>query len=172
MVNRRQPTAPATIDATIRSTRHRLLPVFRESPDAIVGVLDVAIYLHENRALAPATRNPVFVPETMAAELLFGSHLAEPRDIAIVLDEHGGFEGIATASDIIEDLIRDAAPPIAGAEEIRHLEDGRLIASGNARLEDLEDELGAGLAVDGIDTIGGLLFIPTRPRHQCPRPTA
>ncbi len=152
-------TAPAeAVDRLVRSCHHRFLPVYDNSPDAVVGVLDSAAYLHSGGRMAGAIAKPVFVPETMAAEQLFRSHLNDPRRLVVVLDEHGGFEGVATASDIIEDLIRDAVPPADGAGEIRHLGAGTFLATGAARLEGLEVELGVALAEDGIDTIGGLLF--------------
>ena len=145
-----------SIRAAVAGCSHRLLPAYRDEPDHIVGVLDVESFLFDDD-LQGAIRDAHFVPETMAAFELFEADLAEPHRMMIVLDEYGGFEGVATRNDIIEDLVRDAVPPDSGLPEIHKIGDDRYLAFGGARLEDLEDEIGIELAADGIDTIGGLV---------------
>ena len=54
--------------------------------------------------------NPSFVPETMRAMDLLRGFLSHPQGLAIVVDEFGGTEGIITLSDIVEEIISDAAP--------------------------------------------------------------
>ena len=105
---------------------------------------------------------PSFVPETMQALDLFRSFLTHPQGLAIVVDEFGGTEGIITLSDIIEEIISDAAPLGDADLYIEPLDDGRFLVSGNARLDDLSEHLGFELEADGIDTIGGLDFQPAR----------
>ena len=78
--------------------------------------------------------------------------------MAIVVDEFGGTEGIITLSDIIEEIMSDAAPLGQADLYIEPLEDGRFLVSGNARLDDLAEHLGFEFDADGIDTIGGLIF--------------
>ena len=75
-----------------------------------------------------------------------------------MVDEFGGTEGIITLTDIIEEIISDAAPLGDADLYIEPLEDGRFLVSGNARLDDLAEHLGFELEADGIDTIGGLVF--------------
>jgi putative hemolysin len=94
----------------------------------------------------------------MPAMNLLRSFLSHPQGLAIVVDEFGGTEGIVTMSDIVEEIISDAAPLGDADLYIEPLEDGRLLVSGNARLDDLTEHLGFELEADGIDTIGGLVF--------------
>jgi len=74
------------------------------------------------------------------------------------VDEFGGTEGIITLADIVEEIISDAAPLGDAELYIESLDDGLLIVSGNARLDDLTEHLGFELTADGIDTIGGYVF--------------
>jgi hypothetical protein len=110
--------------------------------------------VHYTEMLSP----PSFVPETMRAVDLLRSFLNRPQALAIVLDEHGGTEGVITRADLLEEILGEALP---GGDRELYLEplgDGRLLASGSARIEDIEEVLGIELGVEGIDTIGGLVF--------------
>jgi CBS domain containing-hemolysin-like protein len=143
----------------LRERRLRRVPVYGETPDEIEGILDVQSFLlapeaHYTELLAP----PSYVSETMKALDLLRSFLTHPQGMAIVVDEHGGFEGIITLADLVEEIISDAVPD---AEHILYLdvrEDGTLLANGNARLEDIAEQTGITIEEEGIDTIGGLVF--------------
>ncbi|MCE9610388.1 MAG: hemolysin family protein [Chthoniobacter sp.] len=142
----------------LRSKRFRRVPVYGETPDEIEGVLDVRAFLLN--ADTPYTEQliaPSFVPETMKAIDLLRSFLKHPQGLAIVVDEHGGTEGIVTLADIIEEIISDAVPL---AERDLYIEGvtGGLIVNGSARLDDLNELLSVRLVEEGIDTIGGLVF--------------
>ena len=111
----------------------------------------------------------------MKAMDLLRSFLSHPQRLAIVVDEFGGTEGIITLSDIIEEIMSDAAPLGDADLYIEPLEDGRFLVSGNARLDDLSEHLGFELEAEGIDTIGGLVFNrlgylpPSGTRFEMPR---
>jgi CBS domain containing-hemolysin-like protein len=142
----------------LRTHRHRRVPVFGETPDDIVGTLEVIRFflnpaVHYTEQLLP----PSFVPETMKALELLKSFIKHPQGMAIVVDEYGGIEGIVTLNDIVEEIISDAVP--SGEQElyIEPVGEGRVIAAGRTRLDDLED-FGFHLEADGVDTIGGLIF--------------
>ena len=145
--------------AQVKEKRHQRVPVYADTPDQIVGILDVRTFLLDPRE--HYTENlavPSFVPETMPAMNLLRSFLSRPQGLAVVVDEFGGTEGIITLSDIVEEIMSDAAPLGDAELYIEPLEDGRLLVSGNARLDDLTEHLGFELEADGIDTIGGYVF--------------
>jgi CBS domain containing-hemolysin-like protein len=145
--------------AQLRQRRHRRAPVYAETPDQIVGVLDVRLFLlHPADHYTEALIAPSYVPETMKAMDLLRGFLTRPQGLAIVVDEFGGTEGIVTLSDIVEEIISDAAPLGDADLYIEPLEEGRFLVSGNARLDDLSEHLGFELEADGIDTIGGFVF--------------
>ena len=143
----------------LRQRRYRWLPVYGETPDDILGVLDVAAFLlkadaHYTERLIP----PSFVPETMKAIDLMHSFLKHPQPMAIVVDEHGGNEGLVTLADIVEEIISDAVPRAEQALYIECLGPGRLLVNGAARLDDINESLSVRLEEEGVDTIGGLIF--------------
>jgi CBS domain containing-hemolysin-like protein len=142
-----------------KQQRHRRVPVYADTPDQILGLVDVKQFLldpsqHYTETLIP----PSFVPETMPALNLLRGFLSHPQGMAIVVDEFGGTEGIITLEDIVEEIISDAAPLGDADLYIEPLGDSRFLVSGNARLDDLTEHLGFELSADGIDTIGGYVF--------------
>jgi CBS domain containing-hemolysin-like protein len=145
--------------ALLKQRRHRRVPVYAETPDQIVGIVDVKQFLLDpSRRYTETLIVPSFVPETMPAMELLHRFLSNPQGLAIVVDEFGGTEGIVTVGDIIEEILSDAAPLGDAELYIRPLEEGRFLVSGNARLDDLTEHIGLELAADGIDTIGGYIF--------------
>ncbi len=162
--------------AQLKQRRHRRVPVYAETPDQIVGVLDVRLFLLEpTEHYTEALVAPSYVPETMKAMDLLRSFLTHAQGLAIVVDEFGGTEGIITLSDITEEIISDAAPLGDADLYIEPLEDGRFLVSGNARLDDLSEHLGFELEAEGLDTIGGFVFNrlgylpPSGTRFEIPR---
>jgi putative hemolysin len=143
----------------IKERRHRRVPVYADTPDNILGIIDAKMFLldpseHYTEQLLP----PSFVSETMRALDLFKLFLTHAQAIGIVVDEFGGTEGIITLADLIEELLSDAAPRREADLYIEPLPDGKFLVSGDARLDDLSEHLGFDLEADGIDTIGGLVF--------------
>jgi putative hemolysin len=145
--------------AQLRQRRHRRVPVYADTPDQIVGVLDVKLFLLDpSEHYTELMGAPSYVAETMKAMDLLRSFLTHAQGLAIVVDEFGGTEGIITLSDITEEIISDALPLGDAGLYIEPLDDGRFLVSGNARLDDLSEHLGFELEAEGLDTIGGLLF--------------
>jgi CBS domain containing-hemolysin-like protein len=144
----------------LKEKRYRRVPVYADTPDNVVGIIDVKLFLLDSfEHYTESLLAPSFVPETMRALDLLKLFLTHPQSLAIVVDEFGGTEGIITMSDIVEEILSGAAPPRGEVDlYIEPLEDGKFLVSGHARLDDLHDHLGFELEADGIDTIGGLVF--------------
>jgi CBS domain containing-hemolysin-like protein len=144
----------------LKEKRYRRVPVYADTPDNIVGIIDVKLFLLDpSEHYTETLLSPSFVPETMRALDLLKLFLTHPQSLAIVVDEFGGTEGIITMSDIVEEILSDAAPPRGDVDlYIEPLENGKFLVSGDARLDDLREHLGFELEADGIDTIGGLVF--------------
>jgi len=143
----------------LKEKRHRRVPVYADTPDQILGIIDVKLFLldasehYTEKLLAPS-----FVPETMHALELLKLFLTHPQGMAVVVDEFGGTEGIITMDDIVEEVLSDAVPRDDVALYIEPLGNGRFLVSGNARLDDLSEHLGFRIDAEGIDTIGGFVF--------------
>jgi CBS domain containing-hemolysin-like protein len=151
----------------LREKRYRRVPVYGETPDDIVGVLDVNEFLLEpHGSYTERLIPPSFVSETMKAIDLLRSFLRHPQGLAVVVDEHGGTEGLVTLADLVEEIISDAVPQTDQALYIEPVGDDQLLVSGNARLDDLNELLTVKLEAEGLDTIGGFIFnrLGTLPR--------
>jgi putative hemolysin len=145
--------------AQVRGKRHGRVPVYGDSPDEILGVLDVKSFLLDHQEhYSERLEAPSFVPETMRALVLLRGFLTHAQRLAIVVDEFGGTEGVVTFNDIVEEVIGDAAPRGDEALYIEEIGGGKWLASGSARLDDLGELLGLDLDREGLDTIGGLIF--------------
>jgi CBS domain containing-hemolysin-like protein len=162
--------------ARLKEKRHRRVPVYADTPDQILGIIDVKMFLldpsdhYTEKLIAPS-----FVPETMRALELLKLFLTHPQGMAVVVDEFGGTEGIITMEDIVEEILSDALPRGDVDLYIEPLENERFLVSGNARLDDLSEYLGFRIDAEGIDTIGGFVFTrlgylpPSGTRLEIPR---
>src|SRR6185295_9319154 len=88
-----------------RKFRHRRLPMYDETPDTIVGILNTrALLLDPEVDLADAIEFPSFVPESMNLLQLLKSLQRQKRGMAIVMDEFGGTAGLVTTEDILGEM--------------------------------------------------------------------
>lgn len=142
-----------------RKYKHRRLPIYDETPDTIVGILNTrALLLDPQIDLADAIEFPSFVPAAMNLLQLLKSLQRQQRGLAIVLDEFGGTAGIVTMEDILEEMIGK----IRGETEperfvMEKLGPGRWRVSGALRLDDFRREYPALPEVAEVETMGGLL---------------
>ena len=146
--------------AAARSYKHRRLPIYDETPDTIVGVLNTrALLLDPQVDLAEAIELPSFVPETMNLLQLLKSLQRQQRGLAMVLDEYGGTAGIVTMEDILEEMIgtiRAETEPEGFVME--KLGPGRWRVSGALRVDDFRREYPALGEPPEVETMGGLLM--------------
>jgi len=152
----------ATVDemiAAAKKFRHRRLPIYDETPDTIVGILNSrALLLDPKTDLADAIDFPSFVPETTNLLRLFQSLQKQQRGMAVVLDEFGGVAGIVTMEDILVQLVGriHAAAPVEGFV-MEKLGPASWRVNGSVRLEDFRREFPALGEVAEVETMGGLL---------------
>jgi CBS domain containing-hemolysin-like protein len=145
--------------AAARKFKHRRLPLYDESPDTIVGILNTrALLLDPNSDLAEAIEFPSFVPETMNLLHLLKSLQRQKRGLAIVLDEFGGTAGLVTMEDILGTLIGGLRSEVETAGFVMEkLAPGRWRVNGTMRLEDFRREHPELGEVVEVETMGGLL---------------
>ena len=152
----------ATVDemlAAARKAKHRRLPMYDESPDTIVGILNTrALLLDPKVDMADAIEFPSFVPESMNLLLLFRALQKQQRGLAVVLDEFGGTAGLVTMEDILGQLVGKmrvaTEPPGFVLEKISF---GNWRVNGTMRLEDFRREFPALPEIAEVETMGGLL---------------
>jgi CBS domain containing-hemolysin-like protein len=163
----RTKTVRQALALALRSGFSRI-PVIGENVDDVVGV----VYLKDlvrrsqngNDSRGPKVeelmRTPAFVPESKPVDELLRDMQAQRIHIAIVVDEYGGFAGLLTIEDILEEIVGEIAdehdqfqrPPV------EELPDGSMRVTARLPVEDLAELFGVELPEDDdVETVGGLL---------------
>jgi len=145
--------------AAARRFKFRRLPIYDETPDTIVGILNTrALLLDPQADLADVMEFPSFVPETMNLLQLLKSLQRQQRGLAMVLDEFGGTAGIVTLEDILGELVgKRRGEAEAGGFVMEKLGPGRWRVCGTMRVEDFGREYPALGDIPEVETMGGLL---------------
>ena len=145
---------------------HSRIPVYKNDPDNIVGILHIKDFLYNasvkgidkvdiKRLLRPA----YFVPETKNIDALFKELQREKQHLAILIDEYGGFSGIVSVEDIIEQIVGDIDDEFDEADRIiEKIDDKTYIVDGNVYLDDLEEETDIELESETSETVGGFII--------------
>lgn len=146
--------------------RYSRIPVYEDDSDDIIGILYIKDYLikaredgFDNVDFRSILRKPYFVPETKNIDSLFFELQTTKQHIAILIDEYGGFSGIVTMEDIIEEVMGDIDDEYDEEEpEIQKVADDVYVMDGSMDLDDIDDELDINLESDNSETIGGLII--------------
>ena len=144
---------------------HSRIPVCKGDADNIIGVLhikDLFIKMRASREdnpnVVPILRKPYFVLDTKNVDSLFFEMQSARQQIAILIDEYGGFSGIVTMEDLIEQVMGDIDDEYDEEEEIiEKVDDNVYLVDGDVDLDDLDEELGIELKSESSETIGGFL---------------
>jgi putative hemolysin len=122
----------------------RCFPVADGTLDAIIG----AVYLEDivldhaeesPRGLRSIMHKAQFVPETMPALKAFESFKRGEADFLFVMDEYGGFAGILSVRDLVEEIVGDLAAPRHNEEPVVLQEDGSWLAGGSLNIDEAAD---------------------------------
>jgi len=144
--------------AAARKYKHRRLPIYDETPDTIVGILNArALLLDPQADLAEVIEFPSFVPESMNLLLLFRALQKQQRGLAVVLDEFGGTAGLVTMEDILGELVGKIRSAAAAGFVVEKISADSWRVNGTMRLEDFRREFPALPVVAEVETMGGLL---------------
>jgi CBS domain containing-hemolysin-like protein len=143
-----------------RKSGHHWIPLYDESPDNVVGVLNTRTLLLDAHAdLFMAMEFPSFIPESMNLLKLFEAMQRQHRGVAIVLDEYGSTAGLLTLQDILVSVVG----PIRREGEAQGfvfecLAPGRWRVNGAMRLDDFRREYPALNPPDDVETLAGLVL--------------
>lgn len=151
--------------AIFREDKFTRLPVYEDTPDNIVGIINMKDLLLYNKKtetfnIRDIMREPHFTYEYKDISEL----LVEMRDstfnIAIVLDEYGEMAGLITLEDILEEIVGEIHDEYDEDEEedVKELDTHEYIVEGSTNLDDLNEELGLHLESDDYDSLGGFII--------------
>ena len=151
----------------LMTLRHSRIPVCEGETDNIIGILNIKDYLRkvheaggeEDIEIQPILRKAYFVPETKNIDTLFFELQKTKQQIAILIDEYGGFSGIVTMEDIIEQVMGNIEDEYDEEEEIiDKVDDNIYLVDGDVSLDDLNEEIGVELISENSETIGGFII--------------
>ena len=142
------------------------IPVYEDEADNIVGILfmkDLMIEAYrkgfQNVKLSEIIQEAYFVPETKNVNELFNEMQSEKKHIAILIDEYGGFSGIVTLEDLIEEVMGNISDEFdADDSSIKKLSANKYLINGELSLNDLNDYFHIELESKHYDTLSGLLI--------------
>ena len=147
---------------------HTRLPLFRDDPENIVGVLharDLARALHDaggdaaNIDIETIKREPWFVPETTELQDQLTAFRQKREHFALAVDEYGALMGVITLEDILEEIVGDIEDEHdVAVEGVNPLPDGRVLVDGATPIRDVNRALDWELPDDEAVTIAGLVI--------------
>lgn len=152
---------------TVRQTHHSRFPVCDGALDRVLGIVQAkdllsASWTGETFDLNSILQPPLFLPETMLALRALERFKQTGYQVALLVDEFGGIEGMVTLIDMMEAIVGDiptleeiAEPPIVRRE------DGSYLVEGSLDVDDLKELLRAGELPDEGDyqTLGGFIVL-------------
>jgi putative hemolysin len=141
-------TPQGEILGAIAMAGYSRLPVYEGSLDHIIGYVSIKDVLRSTWMgwpieLRKILHRAIFVPETMPLNRLLELFQKERNQLAIVLDEYGGTEGLVTLEDVLEELVGEIHDEHRQAEAQAFVKraDGSWLVEGSAGIEDLVKEL-------------------------------
>ena len=146
--------------------RYSRIPVYEEDMDHIIGILNVKDYVREARKVGfekvdirAILRKAYFIPETKNIDELFKEFQRTHQHIAILIDEYGGFSGLVTMEDLIEEVMGEIEDEYDVEEQpMKRLNENSIQVDGLCALHDLNEELNVSLPSDDYDTLNGFLL--------------
>ncbi len=143
--------------------RNSRIPVYKDGIDDIVGVLYVKDLIdtdEKNFSLKKFLHKPLFVPISISLMELLKNFREKQIHIAMVVDEYGGFSGIVSMEDVLEQIIGDIRDEYDEEdEEVKSNDDGSYLVDARARIDDFNKyDILPAIPDDEADTVGGFLF--------------
>jgi CBS domain containing-hemolysin-like protein len=172
----RADTTVAGMLEAVRQTGHSRFPVYADTLDAVTGVagvtdaLGVPLPERATTTVAAVAREPVYVPESLDLDGVLAALYAGGADLAIVVDEYGGTDGVVTVEDLAEELVGEIAdefdvagtgPPgveLTGVELTAPDGERAFLVDGVLRSDELAEQTGFRLPVGPYETLAGYLM--------------
>lgn len=165
----RAPVTREAVGRAVKESGHSRFPVYEgDDLDDLAGVLYVKDLFRSGGAGAGAAgsvrlRKPFVVPETAPVLSVLQQMRVGRNAFAVVVDEHGGVEGVLTVKDLVSELVGDLPDEFDEPDEadLVRIDASRWLVDGTCQVDDLRSALG-GLGLDVPDgdyvTVGGYLF--------------
>jgi len=147
-----------------REERYTRIPVYEETPDNVIGILNVKDFLliedKENFVMKEHLREPLYTYEYKKTSALMMDMRKTGANIVIVLDEYGITAGLITLEDMLEEIVGEIRDEFDADEDegITKVSDLEYLIDGSTNLDDINDRIGLELSSDEYESIGGLIM--------------
>lgn len=146
--------------------KYSRVPVYDDNMDNIIGILYIKDFIiearkhgFENVDIKNILHAPYFVHESKNIDKLFKELQSSKNHMAILIDEYGGFSGVVTIEDLIEEVMGNIEDEYDDEEpEITKVDNNTYIVSGLLSLDELNEHLALDLMSENYDTVGGFLM--------------
>lgn len=161
------------------SSGYSRIPVYHNDVDNIIGIVyikDLLNHLVSNSKLhnvpvLEIMRDAIYVPETKRCSELFRELIERKTQIAIIVDEYGGTEGIITIEDLIESILGNIQDEYDNEQsKITKINENKFTVNGSATIDEISNLVGFELPQGDYDTISGMILkhlgrIPSNNEH-------
>lgn len=143
------------------------IPVYKEDPDDIVGILyakDLLRYVGRNipktLTIEGVMRKPLYIAETQSCHDVFKAMTDSRTQFAVVVDEYGGTAGILTLEDVLESIVGNIRDEYDDdeEEEIKQIDETTFTLDGTTNIDEVDELVGVELPEGDYDTIAGFLI--------------
>lgn len=147
-----------------REERYTRIPVYEETPDNVIGILNVKDFLliedKENFVMKELLREPLYTYEYKKTSALMMDMRKTGANIVIVLDEYGITAGLITLEDMLEEIVGEIRDEFDADEDegITKVSDLEYLIDGSTNLDDINDRIGLSLSSEEYESIGGLIM--------------
>ena len=147
-----------------REERYTRIPVYEETPDNVIGILNVKDFLliedKENFVMKELLREPLYTYEHKKTSALMMDMRKTGANIVIVLDEYGITAGLITLEDMLEEIVGEIRDEFDADEDegITKVSDLEYLIDGSTNLDDINDRIGLSLSSEEYESIGGLIM--------------
>jgi putative hemolysin len=163
-INIQQP-AEEYIDKLLE-TKYSRIPVYEDDIDNIIGILYFKDFMREavkkgykNVDIRSILTKPYLVPDSKIIDDLFRELQENKNHIAVLIDEYGGFSGIVTMEDLVEEVMGDIEDEYDNnLPQIRKIDNSTYIIDGLLTIDELNYKLNLNISSENYDTISGLLI--------------
>ena len=153
---------PDAVRAILMAHRHTRYPIFDGDLDHIVGMLHVKDLLRRlmaNERIGATDVKPIPVlPNTAALDDVLTTMRRAQAHMAVVVDEHGGTEGVLSLEDLFEEVVGEIDEGVSKAPPMTVLEDGSVRVAGTVRLDELGQHFDLDLEHEDVDSVSGLVL--------------
>ena len=151
------------------SESYSRVPVYDDDKDNILGIIHTKRILargfadgFDNIDFREMLQEPLFVPETVFVDDLMLQMRNTQNQMAILLNEYGGVEGIVTLEDLIEEIVGEIEDETDIAEaEVHKIGENMYVVQGKMTINDFNDEFGTHLVNKDVDTMAGFFLSET-----------